>query len=196
MNQRATLSSGSGWARIYLAFAALLLLAYWLPERSLDPVLLRTQYTIRACAVFLVAAFTLLLFRGVSPAVHASWRTAWVCGGVLYFVHVYWSVHKYFHGIPETFAGQGPWIAGGNFVITLWWALDIGLLMLMRAPTRFVERSRFALHVVLLAAFVGTAVFRKEGLIQYLGYGVVALVFAALVLRWLSHERDLGKAAS
>lgn len=169
-----------------LAAAALLV-----PETTEDPTRYRVIYSIWATTLLLVPTVACFFFADIQPRIRAYWMLFSTAAYAVYLVHFYFAVFVHFGGFGGTIRGQGPWIAGGNFVLTLLWTVDtLTIWTAIRRDYRIRNRHLAALLVIVLA-FLFFTVIRNDGVVRWLGLGLAATAVAAPILRLVYGDRLL-----
>jgi hypothetical protein len=115
----------------------------------------------------------------------------WTFSYLAYLVHFYYAVIVTFGGsVGRVYADQGPLIATTNFLLTLWWGLDVLLAWIQKSEPRWARIQRVAAHVYVGVMFVIATLALKAGIIRYLGILMTTAVLSCLAVRgWrrLSH---------
>src|SRR5436190_24236255 len=131
----------------FVAFGVLVLFALLSPEMSPDLALGRTKATIWATSVMLIPAFVLYPYRTLSQRVANLAHLFWTFAYLLFLLHAYWAVFVIFDGIGDTFRQMGTPIAGVNFLLVLWWGLDVVLLWMVRSTSPAAARFQIATRI-------------------------------------------------
>ena len=92
----------------------------------------------------------------------------------------------YFDGLLGALEGQGPLIAGMNYVITVVWALDVLVLWLVADPTPAIVRLwRLIATAIVSIGFVVATVVLKEGVVSVLGTLLAVAAGVGIVIGYL-----------
>jgi hypothetical protein len=180
---------------VYTVFALLISAALLAPEMSPNPDRYRTIYTIWSTFILLAPAFCLYLFSSLNNAIRGYWRLFWTFSYLAYLFHFYWAVFVIFGGIAETFTGQGPLIASVNFVLTLWWGIDVVLSWTITNEPTWLRIERALVHVFVLLVFVITALLlRPKPITKFLGMLTLVSVGFSLLIWIIGWEpRGIGQ---
>jgi hypothetical protein len=178
----------------FVPFGVLALFALLWPETTQDLDLGRTKATIWVTSIMLIPVYVLYPFRTVSTHVANLAHLYWTFAYLLFLLHAYWAVFVIFHGIADTFKQMGPLIAGVNFLLVLWWGLDVVLLWTVRGKSPAAARFQIATRAFTFVVFAITLIALRGGSVRILGIVFVATTVLALVVRWLVREPDEGYA--
>jgi hypothetical protein len=178
----------------FVPFGVLALFALLWPETTQDLDLGRTKATIWVTSIMLIPVYVLYPFRTVSTHVANLAHLYWTFAYLLFLLHAYWAVFVIFHGIADTFKQMGPLIAGVNFLLVLWWGLDVVLLWTVRSKSPAAARFQIATRAFTFVVFAITLIALRGGSVRILGIVFVATTVLALVVRWLVREPDEGYA--
>jgi hypothetical protein len=173
----------TGFSTAFILFAVMLAAALVVPEVTEDLTYHRIVYTIWAATVLLIPAMCLFALRPPADGLRAAARWLWTFSYLTYLVHFYYAVWVHFAGPLDVLHGgfEHPALAVVNYVLTLWWGLDVVLLWAIRPPgPTWFRLERASVCVFLYVVFVGTEVWLKSGVVRVLG---AALAVAAPV--WL-----------
>ena len=116
----------------FFPFGVLLSAALLWPEKTETLDLDRTRATIWAASTLLIPAFALYPFAGLSMRVANLAHLFWTAAYLVFLVHAWWAVFIIFHGIADTFKEMGALIAGMNFLLVIWWGIEVLLLWTVR----------------------------------------------------------------
>lgn len=168
-----------------------LLLAWALLAPELGPALElgRTKLTIWATSVLLLPALVLYLFRSVGQGVANLAHLFWTVAYLAFLVHAWWATFIVFDGVADTFRKMGTLIAGGNFLLTILWGIDVALLWAWRRPPHWLRRPQLAVRIATFLVFSGTLLLLRGGPVRILGIVFTAAVLIALLLRFWAHVR-------
>lgn len=157
----------------------------------------RVIFTIWVTAVLLTPALSFfLLFK--PGAIETYWRSFWTFSYVAFLSHFYWTVIATFHGnVQEIFHSQSGIATperivdnpGPDFLLALWWGIDVALLWLVKRDHRWIQVERGAIHLMAFMMFFGALVMApKASMIARLvgivmAMAVIPSVFGRLILR-------------
>jgi hypothetical protein len=161
--------------------------------QSLD--LNRTKATIWATSILLIPALVLFPFRSASLRVANLAHLYWTFAYLMFLLHAWWAVFVIFHGIRDTFVQMGTPIAGLNFLLVLWWGLDVVLLWTVRSQSPRMARFQWATRAFTFLVFALTLIVLRGGPARMLGYVFLAAVVLALAVRtWARDRLDYARA--
>jgi hypothetical protein len=144
----------------------------------------RTQGTARLAMVLAAPAIVLAV---LGAAGGPWWRSFWTAGFLAYLLHFWWSIIRTFHGDLGAVVERQDWVAYSNFAATAIWGLDVLLAWLPVRTGRPGAWLRVLAWLLVTASFiVASAVFRS-GFVAAMGYGLAALVAAAVIVRLRGH---------
>lgn len=173
-------------------FAAFALL--W-PETTQALDLNRTKATIWATSILLIPALMLFPFRSASTRTANLAHLYWTFAYLMFLVHAWWAVFVIFHGVRDTFVQMGTRIAGINFLLVLWWGLDVVLLWALMSYSPRMARFQWATRIFTFLVFALTLIVLRGGPARVLGYVFVAAVVLALAVRvWARDRFDYARA--
>lgn len=173
----------SQFANTYVLFGLLLVLALLSAEQTQNPDLYRTKLTIWVTTILLIPTLCLYMFRGISQAADNYWLLMWTFSFLSFCVHFYYGTFVEMDGFGDTFAKQGPWIAGPNFLLSLWWALDVILVWLLKSNPRWVSIQRLGLNIFIFGVFVTTNIFLRSEAIWPLGIIFTVVIVLCFCIR-------------
>jgi hypothetical protein len=173
----------------FVPFGLLLFGALVWAEMSTDLTLERIKASIWATSILLTVALTIAPFRSMSRTLNNLAGLYWSFTLLIFLVHAYWAIFRYFGGIAETFEGMGISIAGLNFLLTIWWTLDVLLMWLLHNEPRWLRIAHVAARVFTFLVFAITLLFLRADPARYLGVVFTASVIVALIVRWLAGTR-------
>jgi hypothetical protein len=171
----------------FVPFSLALSIALLWPETTLALDLNRTKATIWAASILLIPALSLYPFEALSTRVSNLAHLFWTFSYLIFLVHAYWAVFVIFDGVADTFKQMGTKIAGMNFLLLIWWGIEVLLL--------WTVRDRFAVFQVATRVFVFLVfavtllVLRGSGAVRLLGIVFVAAVLGSLAVRFLARDR-------
>jgi hypothetical protein len=161
------------------------------PETTQALDLERTKATIWATSILLIPALVLYPFRTLSARIANFAYLCWTFAYLLFLLHAYWAVFVIFDGIADTFKQMGAAIAGVNFLLVLWWGIDVVLLWIVRSGTSRMARFQWATRVFAFLVFAITLTVLRGGSVRTLGFVFIAAVAVALVVRfWVRARPD------
>jgi hypothetical protein len=173
----------------FVPFGLLLSVALLWPETTQALDLNRTKATIWVASILLIPALALYPFEAMSPRVSNLAHLYWSFAYLAFLVHADWAVFVIFGGVGDTFKQMGALIAGANFLLVVWWGIEVLLLWTVRHMTH-----RFAIFHLLTRAFVFlvfavTLVALRGGSVRALGIVFIASTLAALAIRLWARDR-------
>ena len=175
----------------FVPFGVLAIVALLYPETTQELDLGRAKATIWATTIMLIPALSLYPFRVASTPVANLAHLYWTFAFLLFLLHVYWAVFVIFHGIPDTFRKMGPVVASVNFLLVVWWGLDVLALWIARSSTSRAARCQWATRTFAFLFFAITLTVPRDGPARALGIVFVAAVTLALAVRlWVGPQRD------
>jgi len=176
----------------FVPFGVLLTAALLWPETTQALDLDRTKATIWAASILLIPAFMLYPFENLSIRVSNLAHLYWSFAYLIFLVHAGWAVFIIFHGVADTFKQMGPLIAGMNFLLVIWWGIEVLLLWTVRHLTHGFAVFQLATRIFVFLVFALTLlVLRGSGPVLILGIVFVAATLAALAIRfWAGDRRD------
>jgi len=172
--------------------------AAWIPVHTLT--YYRVIFTIWATAILLTPALCFfILFK--AGAVESYWRAFWTSSYVAFLSHLYWTVLATFHGNFQEIFNSHAGVAtnpervvqhpGPDFVLALWWGMDVALLWLVRPDIRWIRLQRGAVHLVAFAMFVAALMAPKASRVAHvLGMIMAAAVLSACLARLVFRRRN------
>jgi hypothetical protein len=173
----------------FLAFGLLAIFALLSPEAGQVLALGRTKATIAVTSVMLIPFFVLYPYRGLSARVANLAHLSWTFAYFLFLLHAYWAVFLVFNGVADTFRQMGFLIAGVNFLLVLWWGIDVGLLWTVRSRSPAAARFQAATRVFVFLVFAITLIALRGGPFRILGIVFAAAAILALLVRIWARER-------
>src|SRR5207249_7247999 len=124
----------------------------------------------------------------VANLAHLYWSFAYL----LFLLHAYWAVFVIFHGIADTFKQMGFFIAGVNFLLVLWWGLDVALLWTVRSRSPAAARFQAGTRIFVFLVFAITLIGLRAGPFRVLGIiFAAAAVLAFLIGAWAGRRGDV-----
>src|SRR5712691_10743182 len=174
----------------FVAFGVLAVVALLWPEITQALDLNRTKATIWMTTILLTPALVLYPFRTLSARVANLAHLFWTFAYLMFLLHAYWAVFVIFNGVADTFKQMGPLIAGVNFLLVIWWGLDVLLLWTVRSESPRAARFQWATRVFTFLVFAITLIALRGGSVRVLGIVLVAAVVLALVVRLWARDRS------
>jgi hypothetical protein len=174
----------------FVAFGALAVLALLWPELTQTLDLNRTKATIWATTLLLIPALVLYPFHTLSARIANLAHLFWTFAYLMFLLHAYWAVFVIFDGVADTFRQMGPLIASVNFLLLVWWGLDVLLLWTARSQTPRAARFQWATRVFTFLVFAITLIALRGGSVRALGIVFAALVVVALAVRLWARDRS------
>ncbi len=112
------------------------------------------------------------------------WLLFWTFSFASYLVHFYYSVFVFYGSIAAVYEGQGALIASSNFLVTLWWTLDLLLAWFSSSESKWVRIQRGGAHIYITLTFFMSSVVLVGGPVSSaLGMILAASVVICLILR-------------
>jgi hypothetical protein len=174
----------------FVSFGILLSAALIWPENTEALDLGRTKATILAASTLLIPAFALYPFVGLSPRVANLARLFWTFAYLTFLVHAWWAVFIIFHGIADTFKEMGTMIAGMNFLLIIWWGIEVVLLWTVRHSAHRFGAFQVATRIYVFLVFALTLlVLRATAPARALGVALVIATLAAMAIGYWASER-------
>jgi len=173
----------------FLPWGVLVVVALMWPETTQSLDLNRTKATIWATTVLLIPALMLFPYRSASKRVANLAHLYWTFAYLMFLLHAWWAIFVIFHGIRDTFVQMGTLIASANFLLLVWWGLDVLLLWIVRGTTPRTERFQWATRIFTFLVFALTLAVLRGGSERWLGYALIALVAAAVLVRLWARDR-------
>jgi hypothetical protein len=174
----------------FVAFGLLAVLALLWPEFTQALDLNRTKATIWATTLLLIPALVLYPFHTLSARIANLAHLFWTFAYLMFLLHAYWAVFVIFDGVADTFRQMGPLIASVNFLLLIWWGLDVLLLWTARSQTPRAARFQWATRVFTFLVFAITLIALRGGSVRALGIVFAALVVVALAVRLWARDRS------
>ena len=174
----------------FVAFGLLAVLALLWPEFTQALDLNRTKATIWATTLLLIPALVLYPFHTLSARIANLAHLLWTFAYLMFLLHAYWAVFVIFDGVADTFRQMGPLIASVNFLLLIWWGLDVLLLWTARSQTPRAARFQWATRVFTFLVFAITLIALRGGSVRALGIVFAALVVVALAVRLWARDRS------
>ena len=174
----------------FVAFGVLAVLALLWPEFTQALDLNRTKATIWATTLLLIPALVLYPFHTLSARIANLAHLFWTFAYLMFLLHAYWAVFVIFDGVADTFRQMGPLIASVNFLLLVWWGLDVLLLWTARSQTPRAARFQWATRVFTFLVFAITLIALRGGSVRALGIVFAALVVVALAVRLWARDRS------
>jgi hypothetical protein len=174
----------------FVAFGLLAVLALLWPELTQALDLNRTKATIWATTLLLIPALVLYPFHTLSARIANLAHLFWTFAYLMFLLHAYWAVFVIFDGVADTFRQMGPLIASVNFLLLIWWGLDVLLLWTARSQTPRAARFQWATRVFTFLVFAITLIALRGGSVRALGIVFAALVVVALAVRLWARDRS------
>jgi hypothetical protein len=173
----------------FVSWGLLAVIALLGPELTQSLDLNRTKATIWATTILLIPALVLFPFRSASTRTANLAHLYWTFAYLMFLLHAYWAIFVIFRGISDTFVQMGIPIAGMNFLLLLWWGLDVVLLWAVPSYSPRAERFQRATRVFTFLVFALTLIVLRGGPARVLGYVFVAAVVLALAVRFWARDR-------
>jgi hypothetical protein len=176
----------------FVPFGLLLSAALLWPESTQSLDLYRTKATILAASALLIPAFALYPFAVMSARVANLAHLYWTFAYLTFLVHADWAVFIVFHGVADTFKEMGTLIAGVNFLLLIWWGIEVLLLWTVRHVSHGFAVFQWATRVFVFLVFALTLIFlRGTPPARLLGIVLVVATLAAWFVRhWAGDQTD------
>jgi hypothetical protein len=176
----------------FVPFGLLLSAALLWPETTQALDLYRTKATILAASALLIPAFALYPFGVLSIRVANLANLFWTFAYLTFLVHAFWAVFIVFHGVADTFKQMGTLIAGMNFLLLIWWGIEVLLLWTVRYVSHGFAVFQWATRVFVFLVFALTLIFlRGTPPARLLGIVLVVSTLAAWFIRhWAGDRTD------
>jgi hypothetical protein len=176
---------------VFVTFGALAMFALLQPELTQNLTIGRTKATIWVTSIMLIPALVLYPFRTLSGRVANVSHLCWTFAYLLFLLHAYWAVFVIFDGVVDTVRQMGLLISSVNYVLVLWWGLDVVLLWTVRSTSPAAARFQTGTRAFTFLVFAITLIVLREGPVRILGIVFAAAVILALLLRlWARERRD------
>jgi hypothetical protein len=168
----------------FISFGLILSAAMLWPEGTQSLDLDRTKATIWGASIMLIPAMALYPFEDLSLRTSNLAHLFWSFAYLIFLVHAFWAVFIIFHGVADTFKEMGTRIASVNFLLVIWWGLEVLLVWTARHVTRGFALFQLATRVFVFLVFALTLLFlRGMGPVRILGIVFVAVTILALIIR-------------
>jgi hypothetical protein len=176
------------FAYTFVPFGLLLSIALLAAEATLDLPEYRMIYSIWVAEALTIPALCLYILQSPLQTRYNYEALLWSFAYGAYLVHFYYAVFVHYHGsLAEVFSHQGVKIAGPNFLLTVWWGLDILITWTNDSFRRWVQVERALGRFLVFAVFFTSSVLIFKGFVNFLGYTLTAAVllsFAVRFFRW------------
>ena len=183
------------WTIALVPFALGATVCNLLAEASNDVNHYRAAYFARLAPVLATAAFGPYLDTRGAPRGQA-WRLLWTFGGLAYLVPFYLTWFVLFRGdAGRVFAEQGGVITSVNLLITVWWTFDAAAACIRPGLLRgAMAVQRWSIQGLVTLAFFFAAVINREGIVRWLGLGMVATLLVCALQGRIGHAGRAGGA--
>jgi hypothetical protein len=142
--------------------------------------------------LLLMPALGLYPFRSLGQTVANLSYLFWTAALAVFLVHTYWGAFIFYHGVPDTFRGQGTPLAAANFTLLAFWAFDTVLLWFApehRYGTIFHTGVRLAVFALIsLDLTVG-----RSGGAQVLGFVFLGVLLVAGLVRFATTHMSVSE---
>src|SRR5215472_13234692 len=173
----------SNLANVYFAFCVLISLVLLGSELTQDPDLYRTRWSIISTTILLIPSLCCYVFAYDSSIARSYWLCFWTFAYLSFLVHAVFAVFIIFHGVADTFKQQGAVLAGTNFLVLIWWGVDILMAWTLDFDRVWVQRWRFILSLFVFIVWFVTLIFLRDGEVKYLGITMAVLVALCVLVR-------------
>jgi hypothetical protein len=180
----------------FVPFGILAVVALMWPETTQALDLNRTKASIWTTTLLLMPALALYPFQTLSQRVAHLAHLYWTFAYLMFLIHAYWAVFVIFDGVADTFRQMGPLIASVNFLLVIWWGLDVLLLWLAREPSPRLARFLRSTRIFAFLVFAITLVALRGGTVRTLGIVFIAITALALLVRLWARDRLAYRPAS
>jgi len=175
----------------FVPFGLLLVAALIGAEIALDLPFQRMIYSIWATMALMIPALCLYILPSRTQTSKNLWLLFWTFAYLAYLVHFYYAVMVHYHAsVTEVFAQQGVKIAGSNFLVTFWWALDVVLAWTVQSDVKWITIERLLANIYIPFTFFVASVVLFKGFVNVLGYTMTAGIILCLLVRihawWLA----------
>ena len=180
-------SRSASFLRFSLAYTivgVLATLVLLLPEATEHPTHYRVIYSIWATTALLIPTVVAFFFSDVDIRARHYWRMFYTGAFLCYVIHFYYAVFATFGGFAGTIQGQGPWIAWGNFLLSLIWAVDVLLVWCVTRQDYRIWSRHFGALLIILLAVLFFAVVRNEGVVRWIGIALFLALVGSIVARY------------
>jgi hypothetical protein len=182
----------------FVPFALLLSAALLGAEVAQNLVLTRVHTSSWVALGFFTVAFCLYIWPGDSPRRRSWWLLVWTFALLAYLVHFGYSFFGPHHGsLRDIWQSQRPLIATSNFLVTLWWTVDVILAWLHRENWRGIART--LIHLLAFVTFFTSSLVLFGGVVRVFGALMTAAVLIALgarLVRRFHHSPPVPAAAA
>lgn len=174
----------SEFTNTYVPFGILIIIAIMAAELTQNLTYYRTIYSIWVTTALLIPAICLYILPGESEKKTDYRLLLWTFSFLAYLVHFYYGVFVTFHGsIKEVYLEQGIVIATANFLLTLWWGLDVFLGWFSASNSKWIKIQRVGAHIYIGFTFFIADVVLFEGFIRGLGILMTIAILISLIIR-------------
>jgi hypothetical protein len=174
----------------FVPFGLLLAFALLWPETTQALDLNRTKATILAASVLLIPALALYPFEAMALRVSNLAHLYWSFAYLTFLVHADWAVFVIFDGVADTFKQMGTKIAAVNFLLVIWWGIEVVLLWTVKSVSHRFAMFQLATRTFVFLVFALTLVVLRGGSVRMLGIVLVASTLGALAVRFWVGGRD------
>jgi hypothetical protein len=174
----------------FVPFGLLLCAALLQPETTEALDLNRTKATILAASVLLIPALALYPFEAMSERVSNLAHLFWTFAYVTFLVHADWAVFVIFDGVADTFRQMGMLIAGVNFLLVIWWGIEVLLLWTVKSVSHGFAVFQMATRAFIFVVFAVTLIALRGGSVRALGIVLVVATVGSLLIRFWARGRS------
>lgn len=168
----------------FVPFAVSLVIANLWAEASVFPAHTRVAVTIWIVLPFAALALSLRAAGRDGPVASLTWSF----GLAAFLLHQFFAVAYFFGGSLElVYQRQGAAVATANFVLAIWWSLDVALLWL-GSKSKYTLWQRRIFSVLLPMALLFAAVVLKDGTVRWVALGCVVLWLVVLMFFRVSSQ--------
>jgi hypothetical protein len=139
--------------------------------------------------ILLIPALALYPFAATSKRVANLAHLIWTCAYLAVLVHGYWAVFVIFDGVADTFRQMGFPIAAVNFLLLMWWGLDVLLLWTLPRESRALRHFQWSARVFTFLMFSLTWIVLRGGPARILCIVFAASIVTAVAVRLWARER-------
>lgn len=171
------------FAYTYVPFGVLLIITLMAAEITQDLTYYRAIYAIRLATILFIPAIALYILPGTSKAKANYTLLLWTFSFLAYAVHFHYTVNVIYGSIPAVYAGQGIFIASANFLVSIWWGIDVFLAWFTSGRDKWSKIQSVAAHIYITLVFLVANIFLFAGIIRILGLLMAITVLIALIIR-------------
>jgi hypothetical protein len=154
-----------------------------LTEQNLN--VYRAKFTAWLSLALATPAFCAFVL-GLRPAARWSyWRWFWTFAYLAQLIHFHYAWRAFHFSVDDVYAEQGAVVATSNFVVIVWWGLDVLLAWAASRDNRVIQVERFFLTLLTFVSFFMSSVVFRVGTGRNLGIVMTVLIAGCLIFRLL-----------